>query len=73
MAVKASCFVTTCNNEGPAFAVRADNDEAVYIPAAIADALELSELDEIEAVMVRSEKGSTAWRVVRARITEASE
>ena len=73
MAHKTLCYVTTCNDDGPAFGVRVDNDEAVYIPRSIADDLDLAELDTIEAVMVASDKGPNNWRVLRARIVEAAQ
>ena len=73
MADKTLCYVTTCPDDGPAFAVRVDNDEAVYIPRSIADDLDLAELDTIEAVMVASDKGPNSWRVLRARLVEAAQ
>lgn len=74
MADKTLCYVTTCPDDGPAFAVRVDNDEGVYIPRSIADDLDLAELDTIEAVMVASADGDkNRWRVLRARIVEAAQ
>lgn len=74
MADKATCYVTTCTDDGPAYGVRADTDESVYIPRSIADDLDLAELDTIEAVMVVSADGDkNRWRVLRARIVEAAQ
>lgn len=73
MAIKTTCYVTAIIETGAAFAVRADNDEGVYISAATANALELEDMDEIEAVLVRnkSEKGEgTPWFARRARLME---
>lgn len=74
MADKATCYVTTCTDDGPAYGVRADTDDSVYIPRSIADDLDLAELDTIEAVMVASADGDkNRWRVLRARIVEAAQ
>lgn len=74
MADKTRCYVTTCQDDGPAYGVRADTDESVYIPRSIADDLDLAELDTIEAVMVASADGDkNRWRVLRARIVEAAQ
>ena len=73
MADKTTCYVTTCQDDGPAYGVRADTDESVYIPRSIADDLDLAELDTIEAVVVASDKGPNSWRVLRARIVEAAQ
>lgn len=74
MADKTACYVTTCTDDGPAYGVRADTDESVYIPRSIADDLDLAELDTIEAVMVASADGDkNRWRVLRARIVEAAQ
>jgi bifunctional DNA-binding transcriptional regulator/antitoxin component of YhaV-PrlF toxin-antitoxin module len=69
MAAKVICFVTESLDEGPAFAVRADNDQQVYIPRSIAEELELEEFDEIEAIVARNtvQPEKTPWYALKAR------
>lgn len=72
MAVKAKCFVTTSLDGRGAYAVRADNDENVYIPVAVAEALELEEFEEILVLMVPNDRSDPPWRAIRVkRLDEA--
>ena len=51
MAVKAMCIVTKSEEGRGAYAVRMDNDENVYFPLSVTEALELEEFDEVEAIL----------------------
>ena len=67
MAVKARCIVTNSEEGRGAYAVRVDNDQTLYIPQRIAEALELEEFDEIEAILVRNERDEPPWMAIRVR------
>lgn len=67
MAQKITCFVTNSEEGRGAFAVRADNDETVYVPQKIAEALQLEEFDELLAIVVKNERPETPWMAIRVR------
>ena len=67
MAAVAKCIITTSENNTGAFAVRADNDENVYIPFSIAEALELEEFEEVEAILVKNDRETPRWKAIRVR------
>ncbi|WP_109809315.1 hypothetical protein [Sphingosinithalassobacter portus] len=67
MAVKAECIITSSEEGRGAYGIRADNDENVYFPMSIAEALELEEFDDVEAIMIRNDRADPAWRAIRAR------
>ena len=68
MAVKATVFVTKANENAPAFAIRADNDEQVFIPHATAEAAELEVGDELMAVLKANDQPERApWFAVAIR------
>ena len=67
MAVKARCIVTNSEEGRGAYAVRVDNDQTLYIPQRIAEALELEEFDEIEAILVKNERDEPPWMAIRVR------
>ena len=67
MAQKVTCFVTNSEEGRGAFAVRADNDETVYVPQKIAEALQLEEFDELLAIVVNNERPETPWMAIRVR------
>lgn len=52
MAIRATCYVTGSLAGGPAFAMRSDTHETVFIPSKTAERLELQETDEIVAILV---------------------
>lgn len=73
MAQKSIVYITSINTKGEAFGIREDNDEDVFFKSSIVEALELEELDEVEAVMIASKSdniNSTAWFAIRARLLE---
>ncbi len=67
MAVKAKCIVTNSEEGRGAYAVRVDNDESLYIPQRIAEALEIEEFDELEAILARNDRDEPPWRAIRVR------
>ena len=67
MAVKAKCIVTNSEEGRGAYAIRVDNDESFYIPQRIAEALEIEEFDELEAILVRNDRDEPPWRAIRVR------
>ena len=67
MAVKAKCIVTNSEESRGAYAIRVDNDESLYIPQRIAEALEIEEFDELEAILVRNDRDEPPWRAIRVR------
>ncbi|WP_231468444.1 hypothetical protein [Novosphingobium sp. CECT 9465] len=71
MAVKAMCIVVRSEEGRGAIGVRVDNDENVYFPLSVTEALELEEFEEVEAIMVRNDRTEPAWRAIRARLPGA--
>lgn len=67
MAIKAKCIVTNSEEGRGAYAVRMDNDETLYIPQRIAEALELEEFDDVEAILVKNERDEPKWMAIRVR------
>lgn len=63
MATLANCIVTESLEDGPAFAMREDNDEQVYIPAQIAGKHELTQFDRIQCLLVTNtvKPDKTPW------------
>jgi len=70
---KVDCFITESLEDGPAFAVRADNGEAVFIPKAMAEKMELVEMDEITALIQENtvQPDKTPWFAIKAVKKEA--
>ncbi|MFN3423309.1 MAG: hypothetical protein ACK4UL_01680 [Novosphingobium meiothermophilum] len=68
MAAKAVCIVTRSEEGRGAYAVRMDNDENVYFPLSVTEALELEEFDEVEAILVKNDRPDPPWRAIRARL-----
>lgn len=73
MAVKAVCIVTRSEEGRGAIAVRVDNDENVYFPLSVTEALELEEFEEVEAIMVRNDRADPPWRAIRARMPDTGQ
>ncbi|EPX87369.1 hypothetical protein ruthe_00768 [Rubellimicrobium thermophilum DSM 16684] len=69
MAQKVVCYVIESLDNGPAFAVRQDNDQQVYIPKAQAEELNLVEFDEVEAIIVANtiQPDKTPWFAIKTR------
>ncbi|CAN5145219.1 hypothetical protein BH10PSE13_BH10PSE13_07180 [soil metagenome] len=67
MAVKAKCFITNSEEGRGAFGIRADNDEPVYFPHTMANSMELEELDEVDAILVKNDRPEPPWRAIRAK------
>lgn len=71
MAAKAVCIITRSEEGRGAIGVRVDNDENVYFPLSVTEALELEEFEEVEAIMVKNDRADPAWRAIRARLPDA--
>lgn len=71
MAQRVYCIVTNVTS-GAAFAVREDNDECVYIPAAINHTFELEDMDRIRAIIVKNTRNpsSTPWLASRVTLVD---
>jgi len=69
VAQKVVCYVIESLDNGPAFAVRQDNDQQVYIPKAQAEELNLVEFDEVEAIIVANtiQPDKTPWFALKTR------
>jgi hypothetical protein len=67
MATRATCLVTQSNEGKGAFGIRSDNDENVYFPLSVAEALELEEFDEVEAILVKNDRPEPLWKAIRVR------
>lgn len=63
MAIRATCYVTGSIEGGPAFAIRKDNDEGVFIPTKTAEKLQLMLLDEVDCLLIPNEAQpeNTPW------------
>lgn len=63
MAQKATAFVHRVIEGGPAFALREDTDECIYIPKTIAYRMGLREQDHINVLLVVNElePANTPW------------
>jgi len=72
MAIRANVYIVNIMQDGPAFGVRTDNNESVYISANARKNLELEVLDEIEAVLIpnRVKPENTPWFCLRATLLE---
>ena len=73
MAVKAKCIVTTSYADTGAYGIRCDNDEKVYFPFGISEALELEEFEELEAILIKNDRDDPPWKAIRARRFDESE
>lgn len=67
MATIAQCIITKSEEDRGAFGVRVDNDENVYFPKSIADALTLTEFETVEAVLVPNNRDDPPWKAIRAQ------
>lgn len=54
MAVLTICYVRESLIDGPAFAIRADNDEEVFISRATAERLNLEPMDTVKCLLVEN-------------------
>ena len=70
VAAKAMCIITQSDEGKGAYGVRCDNDEAVYFPVSVADALELEEFEEVEAILIANGRPDPPWKAIRARRAE---
>lgn len=73
MAKRVTAYITgLVGDEGPAFATRADNDERVYIPAALRKHMEPGDMDEVELVIVKNknEGTPTPWFAIRGVVID---
>lgn len=70
MAQSSMAFVTRVLPTGPAFALRVDNDEHIYIPKGVSQRLELQEMDHIDTILIRNtvEPERTPWFCISAII-----
>lgn len=68
MAVVAKRIVTKSEEGRGARAVRVDNDQNVYFPESVAEALDLDDFDEVEAILVANDRADTPWLAIRARM-----
>ena len=69
MATKANCIVTNSEEGRGAYAVRIDNDETLYIPQRSAEAPEVEEFDDVEAILVKNAREEPKWMAIRVRRT----
>ncbi len=67
MAGKAVCFITSSLEGKGAYGIRADNDESVYYPVSVSEALQLEEFDEVETIVIKNDRAEPAWRAIKAR------
>ena len=67
MAVKATCLVTQSEVGKGAYGIRCDNDQSIYFPNSVADALGLEEFEEVEAILIANDRPEPAWKAIRAR------
>jgi hypothetical protein len=50
-----------------AHGVRVENDDKVYFPFSVAEALELEQFDEVEATLIQNARADPPWKALRAR------
>lgn len=69
MALKATVIVTNSVEGRGAYAIRADNDERVYIPHSMTDKTELEEFDEVLAILVTNPKPTEGvpWMAIKVK------
>jgi hypothetical protein len=67
MAAKAMCIIVSSYADTGAYGVRVDNDDKVYFPFSVAEALELEEFDEVEAILIQNDRADPPWKALRAR------
>ena len=73
MAAKATCIITTSYADTGAYGVRTDNDEKVYFPYNVAEAMEFEEFDEVEAILIQNDRADPPWKALRARRLEENQ
>jgi hypothetical protein len=67
MALVANCIITNSNEGRGAYGIRADNDENVYFPLGLTEAVQLEEFEEVEAILVRNDRADPPWRAIKVR------
>jgi hypothetical protein len=67
---KAYCYITSSEEGRPAFAVREDSGERVYVPYTISEALKLEEMERIQAILIVNDHPSTPWRAMNVQRSE---
>ena len=67
MATKVKCIITTSREATGAYGIRTDCDDSVYFPLGIAEALELEEFEEVEAILIKNDRPEPPWKAIRAR------
>lgn len=72
MAAKALCIVTNSEEGRGAYGIRCDTDEQVYFPMSVAEALELEEFEEVEAILIANDRPEPMWKAIRARRPETN-
>lgn len=71
MSQRATVYVTRADEDSPAFAIRADNDETVFIPHATAEHVQLEVGDELVAVLKDNDKPERArWFAIAVKRVE---
>lgn len=75
MAIRDICYVMSVNHRrkdgtlAGGNAIRASTDETVFIPASVIKKLDLAEMDEIEAILVKPRDNQTVttdWTCIKA-------
>ena len=67
MALVATCIITQSNEGRGAYGIRVDNDENVYFPFGLTEAVELEEFEEVEAILVNNDRAEPPWRAIKVR------
>jgi hypothetical protein len=67
MAKIAKCIITLSTEGKGAYGVTTEDDESVYIPVSVAEALELEEFEQVEAIVVKNDRKDPVWRAIRVR------
>lgn len=67
VAKKAFVIITSSEEGKAAYGITTDDDKSVYVPPGIADALELDEFDEIEAILIQNDRENIPYKAIRAR------
>jgi len=72
MAEKVSGFVVSVVDDGPAFAIRSDTDESVFIDRNCVDEMDIEEMDEVEMILIRNtaQPDKTPWYAKRLRVID---
>lgn len=67
MARVEKCIITSSLEGKGAYGITVTDDQSVYFPVGVAEAAELEEFEQVEAILIANDRPEPAWKAIRVR------